>query len=66
MNGAAMIVEMRSRRFGMTRVAMIDGTAQAKLDSSGITDCPDRPDAAHRAVDEERRTRKVARVLQED
>ena len=38
MNGAARIVAMRSRRFGMTRVAMIEGTAQAKLDSSGITD----------------------------
>ena len=43
MNGAAKIVAMRSRRFGITRVAMIDGTAQAKLDSSGITDCPDKP-----------------------
>ncbi len=38
MNGAAKIVAMRSRRFGMTRVAMIDGTAHAKLDNSGITD----------------------------
>ncbi len=38
MNGAARIVAMRSRRFGITRVAMIDGTAHAKLDSSGIMD----------------------------
>ena len=43
MNGAARIVAIRSRRFGITRVAMIAGTAHAKLDSSGITDWPDNP-----------------------
>ena len=43
MNGAARIVAMRSRRFGITRVAMMDGTAQAKLDKSGITDWPESP-----------------------
>ena len=43
MKGAARIVAIRSRRFGMTRVAMIPGTAQAKLEIIGIIDCPDRP-----------------------
>ena len=43
MNGAARIVAMRSRRLGMTRVAMMAGTAQAKLDSIGITDWPESP-----------------------
>ena len=45
MNGAARIVAIRSRRFGITRVAMIDGTAHAKLDRSGITDWPESPTA---------------------
>ena len=45
MNGAARIVAIRSRRLGITRVAMIAGTAHAKLDSNGITDCPDKPTA---------------------
>ena len=66
MNGAARIVAIRSRRFGMTRVAMIAGTAHAKLESSGITDCPDNPTRAHRAIDEECRAREIARVLHQD
>ena len=43
MNGAARIVAIRSRRLGMTRVAMMPGTAQAKLDTIGMIDCPERP-----------------------
>ena len=43
MNGAAMMVAIRSRRFGMTRVAMMPGTAQAKLEIIGMIDCPDKP-----------------------
>ena len=42
-NGDAKIVANRSRLFGMTRVAIIPGTAQAKLDIIGIIDCPDKP-----------------------
>ena len=41
--GAARIVAIRSRRSGITRVAMMPGTAQAKLDSIGMKDWPDRP-----------------------
>ena len=43
MSGAIMIVASRSRRFGMVRVAMMPGTAQAKLDKSGMKERPDRP-----------------------
>ncbi len=43
MNGAAIIVAMRSRRLGMTRVAMMPGTAQAKLEIIGMIDWPERP-----------------------
>ena len=43
MSGATMMVAMRSRTFGMVRVAMMPGTAQAKLDSSGMNARPDRP-----------------------
>ena len=43
MNGAASMVAMRSRRLGITRVAMMPGTAQAKLDTIGMIDCPDKP-----------------------
>ena len=43
MNGAARIVAILSRLFGMTRVAMIPGTAQAKLEIIGIIDWPDKP-----------------------
>ena len=43
MNGAAKIVAIRSRRFGMTRVAMMPGTAQAKLEIIGMIDWPERP-----------------------
>ena len=45
MNGVAMMVAMRSRRFGITLVAMIDGTAQANPEISGTTDCPESPTA---------------------
>ncbi len=37
------MVARRSRRFSMTRVAMIPGTAQATLDSIGMNDLPLRP-----------------------
>jgi hypothetical protein len=43
MNGAAIMVAIRSRLFGMTRVAIIPGTAQAKLEIIGMIDCPDKP-----------------------
>ena len=42
-SGAIMIVAMRSRRFGIVRVAMMPGTAQAKLESSGMNARPDSP-----------------------
>ncbi len=38
-----MIVTRRSRQWVMVRVAMIPGTAQAKLDSSGMKERPDKP-----------------------
>ncbi len=38
-----MIVASRSRTFGMVRVAMMPGTAQAKLDSSGMNARPESP-----------------------
>jgi len=41
--GATRIVAMRSRRSPMVRAAMIPGTAQAKLDSRGMKDVPERP-----------------------
>ncbi len=42
-SGAIMMVARRSRRFGIVRVAMMPGTAQAKLDRSGMNARPDRP-----------------------
>mgnify|MGYP001376382683 CR=1 FL=1 len=45
MKGAAMIVAIRSRLSGMTRVAIMPGTAQAKPEINGITDCPESPAA---------------------
>jgi hypothetical protein len=42
-SGAIMIVAMRSRRFGIVRVAMMPGTAHAKLESSGMNARPDSP-----------------------
>ena len=38
-----MMVATRSRMFGMVRVAMIPGIAQANDDSSGMKARPDRP-----------------------
>ncbi len=38
-----MMVTRRSRQLVMERVAMMPGTAQAKLDSSGMKERPDRP-----------------------
>ena len=41
--GASRIVAMRSRRFGIVRVAMMPGIAQAYDDSSGMNERPDSP-----------------------
>ena len=43
MKGAARMVARRSRRSGITRVAMMPGTAQAKLESMGMKDWPESP-----------------------
>ncbi|MNV86075.1 hypothetical protein D3C71_1800790 [compost metagenome] len=43
MSGAIMMVTSRSRQSVMDRVAITPGTAQAKLDNSGIKDRPDKP-----------------------
>ena len=43
MSGATMIVASRSRRFSITRAAMIPGTAQATDDKSGMNDLPFSP-----------------------
>ena len=42
-SGAIKIVTKRSRGLAIVRVAMIPGIAQAKLESSGINERPDRP-----------------------
>ncbi len=42
-SGAVRIVARRSRRFSMTRAAMMPGTAQATDDSIGMNDLPLRP-----------------------
>ena len=42
-SGAIMMVSSRSRQLVIERVAMMPGTAQAKLDSSGMKERPDRP-----------------------
>ena len=46
MNGAIMMVAMRSRLFSMVRVAMMAGTAQAYAESRGMNDFPCRPNFA--------------------
>ena len=43
MSGAIMMVTSRSRQWVMERVAITPGTAQAKLDSSGMNERPDNP-----------------------
>ena len=43
MSGAIRMVTSRSRGLAMVRAAMMPGTAQAKLDSSGMKERPDRP-----------------------
>ena len=43
MSGATMMVAMRSGRFGIVRVAMMPGIAQANDDSSGMNARPDSP-----------------------
>ena len=55
-SGATRIVASRSRGSWMLRVAMMPGTAQAKLDSSGMKLRPDRP-----AFDISRSSRNAAR-----
>ncbi|MNN37118.1 hypothetical protein D3C81_1510490 [compost metagenome] len=45
-NGATRIVARRSRGSWMERVDMMPGTAQAKLESSGMNERPDKPAAA--------------------
>src|SRR5262249_58592522 len=57
-SGATRIVAKRSRRFSITRVAMIPGTAQATDDSSGMNDLPLRP-----ARDMSRAIKKAARAM---
>ena len=42
-SGATRMVARRSRGSWMLRVAMMPGTAQAKLDSSGMNERPERP-----------------------
>ena len=42
-SGAIMMVTRRSRALLMVRVAMMPGTAQAKLDSSGMNERPESP-----------------------
>ncbi len=42
-NGATRIVVNRSRRFSITRVAMMPGIAHANDDNSGINDLPLNP-----------------------
>ena len=55
-SGAIMMVVMRSRQLLMVRVAITPGMAQAKLDSSGMNERPDRP-----TVPITRSSRKAAR-----
>jgi len=59
------MVVRRSRRLSITRVAMMPGIAQAKLDSSGMKARPWQAGAAHDAVHQERRARHVAEIFQE-
>lgn len=54
--GATMMVASRSRGSWMLRVDMMPGTAQAKLDSNGMNERPDKP-----AADIMRSSRKAAR-----
>ncbi len=61
-----MIVAMRSRRFGIVRVAMMPGIAQAKLDSSGMNARPERPTRSHQPVEQVRGARQVAAVLERE
>ena len=42
-SGAMRMVTTRSRGLAMVRAAMMPGMAQAKLDSSGMNERPDRP-----------------------
>jgi hypothetical protein len=42
-SGAIMMVSRRSRQLEIERVAMMPGTAQAKLDSSGMKERPTGP-----------------------
>ena len=46
MSGAMRIVARRSRRFSITRVAMIPGTAHANDESRGMNDLPLKPTPA--------------------
>ena len=55
-SGATRMVSQRSRQWVMVRVAMMPGTAHAKLDSSGMNDRPDKP-----TVPITRSSRKAAR-----
>ena len=59
-----MMVATRSRMFGIVRVAMIPGIAQANDDSSGMK-APERP-AAHHAIQQVGRARQVATVLERE
>ena len=63
-SGAIMMVTSRSRQLLMVRVAMTPGIAQAKLDSSGMKERPDRPTDAHHAVEQEGGARQVAGILE--
>jgi hypothetical protein len=57
-SGATRMVVNRSRRLSMTRVAMMPGMAQAKLDSSGMKARPCNP-----APPMMRSIRKAARAM---
>ena len=65
-SGATMIVARRSRGSWIERVAMIPGIAQAKLDSSGMKERPDKPGRRHHPVEQERRARQVAGFLERE
>ena len=64
-SGAMRMVASRSRRFSMTRVAMMPGTAQANDDKQRNKRLAAQPHAGHQPVHQERGPGHVAAVLQE-
>ena len=65
-SGATRIVVSRSRGLSMTRVAMMPGMAQAKLDKQRDEGAPVQAGAAHDAVHQEGGARHVAEILQQE